>query len=248
MLTASNKSDIFELFQLVWMHPTHIELNKMLTPNKELASMDKKYHGMVSNHIRKEVLKGRSNTCSVVNLSHDDDRTYKYINAVYIKNHYEALAPYIDVVEEFGSVYRITMEKAEEFVEDNILPTVCNGDHMKVTAVNDRFVITNSVTGAGYTRHSLMIITGDGIPQHRLNGLHNEIKERNKFKPYSKSEVVYIRAMKLDEIKRLAVFKCDTEEELRFDSRESFKEMFPESDKDLVKLLKRSVCYFNGQK
>ena len=247
MLTASNKSDIFELLQLVWTHPAHTELNKMLTTNKSLASVSNKYHDTVSNHIRRDVLKKKKVSCMVVGHSDEDDNRFKYVNSFYMKNHFDILAPYIDVVEECGDVYRITMENAEEYIEDNILPTVCGGDHMKVTAVSDRFVITNRATGAGYNRHSLMIVTGDGIPEQKLHNLHIEIKARNKFKPYSKSEVVYTKAMGLNDIRRLHVLKCSTEEEIRFNTRDEFKEAFPEAEKDLVKLLKRSVCYF-GQK
>ena len=245
MITAKNKSDIYELLKVIWTHPSYIELNKMITKDREEAKLPNKYNkGLVTDHIRKEVLRRRKKECIRVVYWLDDADKFLYIRAEYVKKHFDLLAPYIDMVEEGPEIYRITQEHAEDFVEDVVLKTTCGDDHMKITAIYDRFVTVNPETKAGYNRHSMLIVTGYDM-QNELHTVHNEIKAMNKFKPFSKSEIVYATLVDdIDDVRDVRMFKCDNEKELRFDSREEYKEAYPESDRDLNKLLKRSVCYF----
>ena len=245
MITAMNKSDIYELLKVIWTHPSYIELNKMITKDREEAKLPNKYNrGLVTEPIRKEILRKRKKDCTRVVYWLDDADKFLYIRAEYIKQHFDALAPYIDMVEEGPEIYRITREHAEEFIEDEILKTTCCDDHMKITALYDRFVVVNDETKAGYNRHSMLIITGYDM-HDKLHKIHNEIKAMNKFKPFSKSEIVYaVLGDDINTITNLSMYRCDNEKEIAFADRDDYKNKYPESDKDLTKLLKRSVCYF----
>lgn len=245
MLSTTNKSYIYELLKIIWAQPTHMELTKMLTKNRDDAKLSLHYHkGMVTNHIRKEVLKKRKKDCIHVGCYADGDNKFRYIHATYVKKYFDILAPYIDMVEEGEEIYRITLEHAEDFIEDHILKTTCVDDHMKITAMYDRFVTTNFETGSGHSRHSMLVMTGYDMSQKMIN-LHAEIRAMNKFKPFSKAEVVYATTKDgMELVENIKLYKCDTEKGIDFKDRDEFRGLNPESDRDLTKLIKRSVCYF----
>ena len=245
MLSNTNKSDIYELLKVIWSQPTHIELSRMLTKNRDDAKLSLKYHkGLVTNHIRKEILKNKRKDCIRVGCYADDDDKFRYIHATYVKEYFDILAPYIDMIEESDEIYRITLEHAEDFIEDHILKTTCVDDHMKITAIYDRFVTTNHETGSGHSRHSMLIMTGYDMSQKMIN-LHAEIKAMNKFKPFSKAEVVYATVRdSMELVENIKLYKCDVEKGVEFKDRDEFRRLNTESDRDLTKLLKRSVCYF----
>ena len=238
MVTASNKADIFELLQTIWTQPTSHVLKEMFTDNRAEASMTENYHAMVSKDIRKDILRRKSKTCFVIGEGVDVDVKHKYIKASFIKEHYMELAKYLTVIEEIGEVYSITEENAESFIEDYILPTMCNDELMVITAMCNRFVVTNKETGAGYNRHSMLISTG-ALDEAKLHEIHNAMKLMNKFRPFSKSEMVY----RLLPDEKISIYKCDSEQVLTFPDLQHIyhNEIF----KDLQKLYKRSVCYFN---
>lgn len=245
MLSTTNKADIYELLKVIWSQPTHIALSKMLTKNRDDAKLSLKYHkGLVTNHIRKDILKRKKKDCICIGHYADGDNKFKYIHAAYVKEYFDVLAPYIDMIEESEEIYRITLEHAEDFIEDYILKTTCIDDHMKITAIHDRFVTTNFETGSGHSRHSMLIMTGYDMSQKMVN-LHAEIKAMNKFKPFSKAEVVYATVRDgMDIIENIKLYRCDVEKGIEFKDRGDFRGLNPESDRDLNKLIKRSVCYF----
>lgn len=243
MITSSNKSDIFELLQTIWTQPSHEIMNKMLTENRDEASMTANYHRMVATHIRKEISKNKSKACEVVGM-YGNNKMSSYIKAEFVKEHYDVLAKHISLIEEIGDVYSINKTDAEAFVEDHILPNMCSDELMAVTAICDRFIIVNKETGAGYHRHSMLILVNESV-EFRLSQLHRSIKAMNKFKPFSKSEIVYSIYNDDNDISPLYMYKCDTEKEIKFTDMNEFTEIFGESMIDLQKLIKRSVCYFN---
>lgn len=252
MIATSNKEDLFDIFSKIWRSPVDKIFEDITTNDVAIASLKDGYHGSVSEHVRKCILRKKSKGCTVVYSNSKGFEDLFMIKAAFVKKHFDDLASYVNAVDEGYGLYYISKENAYKFIEDTLVEDASSGyfaiNPTTVTAMHDRFNVINPETGAGHKRNCIMLVSHNPMSDEKLSKLHNDIKEVNKFRPSHRAEITecsvdYNRILSTFSYNNFKVLKCTDEKIREFDNLVELMEYSKESFDDFSKLMRRSVYF-----
>ena len=252
MIATSSKEDLFDIFSKIWRSPVDKIFEDITTNDVARASLKDEYHGSVCEHIRKCVIRKKSEDCVVVYSNSKGFEDLVMIKAAFVKKHFDDLASYVNAIDEGYGLYYISKENAYKFIEDMLVADASSGcfaiNPVTMTAMHDRFNVINPETGAGHKRSCLMLVSHNPMSDEKLNKLHNDIKETNKFRPSHRAEIIEC-SLKYDHLHSIfsytnfKMMRCEDEKIRNFDNLIELMEYSKESFDDFSKLLRRSVYF-----